>query len=462
MTTTAMNDLDALRSDHVSAIRADQPLHQERLRWDRTKIEAHQRAALRNLLAHAIEHSPFHARRLAGIDPATIQPTDLAALPIMTKAEMMASLDDVFTDRRLTRARAEDALARTGAEPVPILGSYMAYTSGGSSGLRGVFVYDRDGVRQFVGSFSRNLVARLQMMGGPPPGGLPIAFVAAGSAVHMTGTAAAMTASGELGFSYISVPATLPLPEIVERLNALQLPTLAGYPSVLARLALEQQAGRLRISPMVITSTSEPLTADIREQIRAGFGVPIVNSFASTEGLIATSPPDEEALVVAEDGCIIELVDEDNRLVPPGAPSAKVLVTNLANRVQPLIRYELTDCFVRVPDSPDHGYIRVTADGRSDDAFRYGDVSVHPLVIRSALVRTPGVAEYQVRQIANGIDVALVADATVDVDVEAVRERLAVALTEAGLEAPMVSTATVGALDRSTAIGKVRRFVPLA
>ena len=45
--------------------------------------------------------------------------------------------------------------------------------------------------------------------------------------------------------------------------------------------------------------------------------------------------------------CIVELVDADNRPVPPGVPSARVLVTNLTNLTQPLIRYELNDVFVR-------------------------------------------------------------------------------------------------------------------
>jgi phenylacetate-coenzyme A ligase PaaK-like adenylate-forming protein len=459
MTTNTVTGFDALRASQIAAILADQPTQLDRIGWDRARIEAHQRSALQDLLARAVEHSPFHARRLAGIDVTQIEPGDLSALPVMTKAEMMSSLDDVFTDRRLTRSLAEDALAATGSEPVPILDSYVAFTSGGSSGVRGVFVFDLDAMRQLVGAFSRNLVARIGTLGGPPPGGLPIGFVGAGCAVHLTGTASAMTVGGELGFFYVGLSATQPLPELVARLNELQLPAIAGYPSVLARLAHEQRAGRLQISPMVLTATSEPVTPELREAIRAGFGVPLANSFASTEGLMGASLPDDEAIVLAEDGCIVELVDEDNRPVAPGTPSAKVLVTNLANHLQPLIRYELTDRFVRLPDSPDHGYARVTVDGRSDDAFRFGDVTVHPLTVRSVLVKTPGVAEYQVRQTPRGVDVALVAHDAVDV--EDVRERLAAALAAAGLAEPQVSAGIVPAVDRSAASGKCRRFVPL-
>ena len=86
--------------------------------------------------------SPFHARRLAGIDPAEVDPTDLRALPVMTKAQMMDELDDVLTDRRLTRADVEETLAATGDESLVLHEDFIAFTSGGSSGVRGVFVLD--------------------------------------------------------------------------------------------------------------------------------------------------------------------------------------------------------------------------------------------------------------------------------------------------------------------------------
>ena len=46
---------------------------------------------------------------------------------------------------------------------------------------------------------------------------------------------------------------------------------------------------------------------------------------------------------------VIEIVDENNRAVSPGQPGAKVLLTNLINYAQPLIRYELTDSVVESP-----------------------------------------------------------------------------------------------------------------
>jgi phenylacetate-CoA ligase len=458
MMTTA-SDFDVLRATLLPAMRADQPMYQKRLEWNRAEILSHQRSALRGLLEHAMEHSPFHAQRLAGIDPASIDPDDMAAVPVMTKAQMMSSFDDVVTDRRLTRTLVEHALTRTANEPVPILGSYIAYASGGSSGVRAVFVYDHVAIRQLVGSFTRGIVRRLQALGDTlPPGGIPIAYVAAGNAVHQTGSAEALTAGGTLGFHFVNVPATQPLTEVVARLNDIRPPFLAGYPSMLARLAVEQEEGRLHISPMAVTASSEPLSSEAAELIGRAFGAPLVTTFGATEGLMGSSLPNDDVIVFAGDGCIVELVDEENRPVPPGTPSAKVLVTTLANRLQPLIRYELTDRFVRLPEASDHGDLRATVEGRADDAFRYGTVTVHPLVIRSVFVTTPGVTEYQVRQTGDGLDVVLVADHPVNTDV--VTERLRAALDRTGLVKPHVNVTEVAELALSSA-GKLRRFVPL-
>ncbi|GEL19111.1 AMP-binding protein [Pseudonocardia asaccharolytica] len=456
--TTATSPFVALRDRTNAALLAAYPELIARLDWDRARIVAHQRLRLQALLAHAAAHSPFHSRRLRGIDLDAVGPADLATLPVMTKAEMMNELDDVFTDRRLTHRAVEEALAAAGREPAVLQGVHLALASGGSTGQRAVFVLDGPACVQFYGSLTRGFAARIAATGGPP-GGLPAAMVAAGSPLHATGTAGPLTAGGRLPFRFHSVPVTLPLPEIVERLNALQAPLLFGYPTMLARLAGEQRAGRLRIAPVAVTCTSETCTPELRAAITAGFGAPLIDGFGSTEGLVGNSPPGEEAIVFAEDGCVLELVDDRNRPVPPGTSSAKVLVTNLYNQVQPLIRYELTDRFVAEPPAAGHGHLRARVQGRSDEVFRYGAVTVHPLVMRSVLVQTPEVLEYQVRQTPGGIDVAAVADP--GLDVAGLQRRLAAALAGSGLARPEVVVRPVPNLQRHPETGKLCRFIPL-
>jgi phenylacetate-coenzyme A ligase PaaK-like adenylate-forming protein len=429
-----------------------------RLTWSHDRIEQAQREGLRRLLTHAAEYSPFHRDRLAGIAVGDIEPDDLSALPVMTKAQMMDALDDVFTDRRLDRRVVDSALTATRTEPAPILDDYVALASGGCSGRRGVFVLDRAAVVKFIASVARQpgpTNPLVDATGGPPV----LALVASPSAIHATGLLAALMSEGSAPARSALVPATRPVAEIIEQLNALQPAVLSGYASILVRLAAEASSGRLRIAPRAVSSTSETLLPEMRAAIREAFGAPVLDGFGSTEGLFGKTCSDDDVFVFNTDLCIVELVDADNHPVAAGEPSAKVLVTNLYNLTQPLIRYELTDTFIRQPDSVDHGYLRARVHGRNDDVLHYGAVDVHPIAIRSVMVKTPAVIDYQVRQTGRGIDVlAIVAD---DVPVVGLSDRLCNALVESGLPSPEVTVRLVERLDRHPVTGKLRRFIPL-
>jgi phenylacetate-CoA ligase len=428
-----------------------------RLGWDASQLAAHQRDRLRVLLGHAAEHSRFHARRLRGLDPERLELTDLTRLPVMTKGQMMASFDDVVTDPRLSRRLAEQHLAASAHQPGLLLDQYVCLASGGSSGLRGVFVQRLGEFADFVASLVRPGYARALAAGGPPPAGLVLGLVAAASPVHSSGFGAAVAVGPAV--TLIPAPATLPLPQIVARLNAAQPPALLGYASKLAELAGEQLAGRLRITPRSVTALAELLTPADRAVIERAFAVPVINAFVSTEGLAGHSEPGGSVLRFASDMCLAELVDEDNNPVPAGVPSAKVLVTNLHNLTQPLIRYELTDRFTRPDASPEAGWLYASIDGRADEVFRYGSVAVHPHVIRGALAGEAAVREYQVRQAGNGIEVACVTGG--DLDAATLAARLEHALRQAGLPRPRVSITLAEAIPRDPKTGKVRRFIPL-
>ncbi|MGO9511869.1 MAG: hypothetical protein ACLPXZ_32725 [Mycobacterium sp.] len=450
---------ERFQDDVKTAVLAGMPHDIARQTWTSEQIDGAQRDGLHTLLQHAVEHSPFHRPRLAGIDLSAVDPGDMSALPVMTKPEMMDALDDVYTDRRLRSRDVEAALAATGAQPVPILDDYVALASGGCSGRRGLFVFDRPAMTSFFTAVVRLPVAALSASAVDLPSGRRIAMVAAPSAVHATGFAAALTSSDGWPGRFELVPATLPLGQIVEQLNAMQPSVLGGYASMLTRLAHEARAGRLRITPVLVSPTSETLLPEMRAVIADAFGAPVMDGFACTEGLTGKTAPDDDVFVFNTDMCIVELVDAANRPVAPGIPSAKVLVTNLYNLTQPLIRYELNDVFVRQPDAAHHGYLRACVQGRSDDVLRYDCADVHPIVIRSVMVRAPGVIDYQVHQIPCGINVFAVAADGLDVD--ALTVQLRQALAGAGLDSARIAVNRVDRLERNSGSGKLRRFVPL-
>ena len=451
ITNDAVNDL---RERFGRTLASRLPPHIGRLGWDAQQLAAHQTEQLRALLAIALERSPFHARRLAGIDPARFELGQLAELPVMTKQQMMAGFDELLTDRRVTRARGEQQLAACAHDPGLLDGRYVCLASGGSSGVRGLFVQTAEEYAEFTASVLRPAMARVFAAGGLPPGGLPVTIVAAGSPVHSSGFAAAVARGYPVRMN--AVPATLPTAEIVRRLNDAQPLVLLAHTSTLALLAREQRAGLLRISPQAITAMSELLTDKNRSAIRDAFGVPPVDQFVSTEGLVGHSQPGGTVLRFATDLCIAELVDARNRPVADGTASAKVLVTNLHNRTQPLIRYELSDRFIRHPAAGDP-YQHASVEGRADDTFRYGAVTIDPLMIRTVMVKTPNAVEYQVRQTDRGIDVAVVAGGTLDH--AALTSALEHSLRAAGLDDPCVRVHGVASIARHPQTGKTRRFI---
>src|SRR5207244_1494841 len=100
-----------------------------------------------------------------------------------------------------------------------------------------------------------------------------------------------------------------------------------------------------------------------------------------------------------------------------------------------------------------------TVEGRDDEMLHYGPIDIHPLAVRSVMVKTPSVLDYQVTQTQRGIDVALVADPTLDA--AKLRRQLTDALRAAGLADPEVDLRRTNTLERNAQTGKLKRFVPL-
>ncbi|MGH8998106.1 MAG: hypothetical protein ACRDY7_01800 [Acidimicrobiia bacterium] len=445
--------LDAAAAEFASGM----PAHLDRLRWSPERIRMHQTERLRALLAAARGRSRFHRQRLEGVDPARFELELLASLPVMTKAVMMERFDDVVTDPRVTATAIDAHLASQGSEPTLLLDEYLALASGGSSGLRGVFVYHRDAVAPYVCSILRTGMARIAAMAGwPPPFPIPVTIVAAPSAIHATGSTAHLVRSiAELTFT----PATLPFDEIVHRVRGSRPMLLCGYTSLIARLADEQAAGNLEIAPEMVIVTAEQLTPELRDRICAGFGSPPANAFASSEGLNASAPPGSDEFTFASDMAIVEFVDSHDQEVPAGEVADHVLVTSLINHAQPLIRYRLDDRMIPLPPASDHGHQRAKVEGRSDDIVRIGNVTVHPLTIRSAMLRHPTIGEYQVLVGDRALTLLVVPSRPVDVD--ALRHDVTMALAGAGAPAPSIEIRTVDQITRDPRTGKAKRFITI-
>jgi phenylacetate-coenzyme A ligase PaaK-like adenylate-forming protein len=454
-----MHDYELLRRRHMADAMALAPQMIERLDWSADRLAAHRRQQLRAIVAHAMVRSPWHRERLDGVDLMRLDEDTLRELPPMSKGDLMGNFDRIVTDPRLTLPRV-NAHLETVQQNGYLFDRYTALTSGGSSGERGVFLYDWDGWATFwLGTFRYLLRAKQadpELAGRP----LKIAWVMAGHFTHAT-AALGRTFANPNVISY-RFPVTLPIEEIVDGLNQVQPDFVNAYPSALHLLSFEAQAGRLRISPRRVQSAAEPLLPEIRAAAEAAWGVRVGNLYGASEGGGVATPCDERRTHLSEDLMILEPVDADGRPVAPGKPAAKVYLTNLYNRTLPLIRYELTDEVTILREScPCGSAHRCVADiqGRMDDTFFYEGRPVHPHVFRTALGRRGRIVEYQVRQTPAGADITVRCQGRVDLD--GLAREIEGELLRLGLEAPEVTVRAAARLERTRGPAKLRRFVPL-
>jgi phenylacetate-coenzyme A ligase PaaK-like adenylate-forming protein len=292
-------------------------------RWSRDRLLAFQAERLRALIAHAVGASPYY-RELLGPDAAHGD-VPLEELPTLPKATLMERFDRIVTDPRLRLAGVEAHLAGPDAAR-PYLGRYRVFSTAGTTGVRGLLVYDADELAVWIGACLRGLACW-----GLGPG-TRLAGIGSPSPLHISNQAYAVLLAGQAGAAP-RLTVTTPLAEMVAVLNDFRPEALTAYPSVAAALAEEQLQGRLRIAPAMVATSSEVQTADLRRRMAEAWGLAPLDFYGTTEALVAAAGRQgQTGMDVLEDLVVLEVVDERNRPVPPGVPGHKVLLTNLVNR----------------------------------------------------------------------------------------------------------------------------------
>ena len=385
----------------VADLAAAQRLARSQLRrahGPRAELVRHQQKRLEVVVRHAAIHSPFYRRRFAEAGTLGDGPVELTRLPVVDKSLLMQHFDELVCEPRLRRDELLDWVGRNTRDQL-FLDRYRVMLTSGSSGRPGLFVYDAAGWRALGGGFMRGST----WLGLRPT--LPrqrMAFVGAAAPSHI-GRHAATIASGP--HRVLVLPVTLPLPRLVEALNQFQPNYLQAYPSAAMWLADEQRAGRLRVSPRILVTVAELRTPEMTQRLQEAFGIRPFNFYGCSEGLFGYECEYHQGIHLFEDTTLVENVDADGHPVPLGQPGARLLVTNLYNMVQPLLRLEVTDLVTLDPDPCPCGRMLArmkTINGRSDDVLSLpardgGQVAVHPLHF-ALLTRDPDVREFQVIQ----------------------------------------------------------------
>ncbi|MBG6080386.1 phenylacetate--CoA ligase family protein [Rubrivivax gelatinosus] len=350
--------------------------------WPPERLEALRVERLRALLGQAGRHVPYYRELFAaaGFDPAAVTSVaDLQRLPFLTKAVVRAQGD------RLRHEQAE-GLAR--------------FNTGGSSGEPLIFFIGRERVSHDVAAKWRATRWWDVDIGDPE-------IVVWGSPIEL-GAQDRVRAWRDRLLRTELLPAfemsEAKLDGFVAAIRARRPKMLFGYPSALSHIARHAERRGQRMDDLGIAAafvTSERLYDDQRETISRLFGCRVANGYGSRDaGFIAHECPSGGLHLTAED-VIVEIVAPDGRVLPPGQ-SGEIVVTHLATKDFPFIRYRTGD--VAVLDTARCACGRTLPlvkeiQGRSTDFIVAADGTVmHGLALVYVVRDLPGVRGFKIVQ----------------------------------------------------------------
>lgn len=353
--------------------------------WPHARLEALRVQRLRALLTHAAAHVPYYRDLFArvGFDPAAVSSlTDLQRLPFLDKPLIRAHTDAL---------KADDArgLAR--------------FNTGGSSGVPLIFYIGLERVSRDVAAKWRATRWWGVDIGDPE-------IVLWGSPIELGAQDRVRLLRDRLMRTRL-LPAfemsDAKVEGFIDEIRALRPKMLFGYPSAFAHIARHAQRQGVRMDDLgikVVFVTSERLYDHQRTLIEQSFGAPVANGYGGRDaGFIAHQCPSGSMHITAED-VIVEIVDREGRVLPPGE-SGEIVVTHMATRDFPFVRYRTGDVGVlAAPDDAPCACGRTLpvlkeVQGRSTDFIVARDGTVmHGLALIYIVRDMPGVAGFRIEQ----------------------------------------------------------------
>ncbi|HVT26614.1 MAG TPA: hypothetical protein VHE81_01215 [Lacipirellulaceae bacterium] len=371
------------------------------------EIERLAQSRSEQLITHARAKSSFWRDKLQGIPDKSF---DLTDVPTSSKPELMENFDRAVTADDVRRDEVESFMEDDSNLGTYFRGKYALSHTSGSQGQPLLLVQTRANLellfalqvsrgnhdRINLGEAVKHLIhpARLAVVIFQP------GFYPSASAFHYMPDAAKHYLDVKLFCANDD--------DLMEQLAIFRPTHLTAYASMLHEIARAIEAGRISLKPELeeVVNISERLMPQAREHYTEIFGASLLDNYSMGECLFLTNGcTTSNGMHVNADWAILEVVDENNKRVPDGQPGAKVLVTNLSNYVQPIIRYEVGDVLTMASRPCGCGSNMPLIDhieGRASDVFYIdtgqGVRSLQPTIFELALGRMLDVREYQIIQ----------------------------------------------------------------
>lgn len=366
------------------------------------KISREERLSLQNrrlyeLVEYVRKKSPYFKELYKNLP----ENYTLSDLPPTNKKVMQANYNSWLTDSDLDKDIVRKYLDRDISDNSLLLDKYSALKTSGSTGEPLMMVRD-DYHNKIHGA-----LVNLRLMRGIDPNILNPAKYRIATVIHTSpgassynGFLRALATFPDYAQNMTAISVLEDLDTIVDKLNRFNPDVLTGYASSLILLAKEKKEGRLKINLKLIANSAELLTDDAYIELKEAFGCHVINNYCMTEGgeiAMANSGPE---MLLNEDWVIVEPVDAELKPVTDSNHfSEGILITDLSNFVQPIIRYYVNDRVKIIPPKDENTLPILKIDGRTAESFTLGGKKYTMVFILTKAEVWPGLLKIQVVKI---------------------------------------------------------------
>jgi putative adenylate-forming enzyme len=363
--------------------------HRKGYSWQ--DIQTYQLQELQSLLDFAKKNSPFYQHSLQELTLESL--SDMKKLPIINKTIMM----DHFNSLNTVGLKKDDVMKY--AVEKELNKDYLGYyqdqfvigLSSGTSGNKGIYITPKSLTQKLPYVF----LAR---------SGLPLRF--------LPFKILFMLRVFSQGFNDINSPlislkylsTMTPVHEVIDHINTHKINILMAPPSM-CRLLLPYTRFIKKPLKMIVTY-AEVLEREEKERLQEIFECKVIEIYQASEGQFASACPLGN-LHINEDLVYVELLDEHyQEITQPHVVAKHMIATNLVNRAQPLIRYEMNDLIVLDDPCPCGSHFRTIKNilGRNDDVLTFtkkdgSKQTIFPdLMSRWIITTSENIREYKVFQ----------------------------------------------------------------
>lgn len=361
------------------------------------QIIKHRDKAVKKIVRFAVKHSEFYREQYKNIDVG--RKFSITELPLMDKRKMVENFDAVITKKGIKY----QAIGKYFEKPFNFnnryLDKYLAFHTSGSTGNPSFVLWDSVEFGKATAAFFYKISRLLYNSFSLKDIFRKINVAYIGILDDYVGGNSWAYAMGDL-CNLKMISAFQPITNICDELNKFQPEVIMTKPTLLGELARRQRDKTLRINPKRIIFAGEMIQPADAEDIRDFFATVPYNSYSTCEtGPVALQNSEASKLKIYNEMVYLELLDENNQPISECNQIGRIVITNLHNKVIPVIRYDIGDSAYYIREGSSYQLSPIL--GRTTSFFPFTDTQEKTVKIPEFLFWTiyeKGITKYQIIQ----------------------------------------------------------------